>query len=159
VPRIKATTRVIESTGEPPKWCSVLVQQTGEPHRDDRGACRRALANVERAGHIARGRIAIKRNGGISSGADVIAMLRATVTCVDLYSAFIYRGWSVARKINQEILEIRMDIFADGRPRGSQQVVDGKSRIGMDATVNAGSTIDIQGYSQGQLAAARRLAP
>jgi hypothetical protein len=52
-----------------------------------------------------------------------------------------------------------MDIFADGRPRGSQQVVDGKSRIGMDATVNAGSTIDIQGYSQGQLAAARRLAP
>jgi hypothetical protein len=89
----------------------------------------------------------------------VIAMLRATVTCVDLYSAFTYRGWSVARKINQEILEIRMDIFADGRPRGSQQVVDGKSRIGMDATVNAGSTIDIQGYSQGQLAAARRLAP
>jgi hypothetical protein len=53
----------------------------------------------------------------------------------------------------------RIDVFADGRPQSSQQVADGKSRIGMDATVNAGSTIDIQGYSQGQLAAARRLAP
>jgi hypothetical protein len=29
----------------------------------------------------------------------------------------------------------------------------------MAATFNAGSTIDIQGYSQGQLAAARRLTP
>jgi hypothetical protein len=53
----------------------------------------------------------------------------------------------------------RIDVFADGRPQSSQQVADGKSRIGMDATVNAGSTIDIQGYSQGQLAAARRLTP
>ena len=56
-------------------------------------------------------------------------------------------------------LEVRIDVFADGRPQSSQQVADGKSRIGMDATVNAGSTIDIQGYSQGQLAAARRLTP
>ena len=67
----------------------------------------RALANVERAAHIARGRIPIKGNGGISSGADVIAMLRAGATCVDLYSAFVYRGWSAARKINREILELR----------------------------------------------------
>jgi hypothetical protein len=29
----------------------------------------------------------------------------------------------------------------------------------MAATFNAGSTIDIQGYNQGQLAAARRLTP
>jgi hypothetical protein len=56
-------------------------------------------------------------------------------------------------------LEVRIDVFADGRPQSSRQVADGKSRIGMDATVNAGSTIDIQGYSQGQLAAARRLTP
>jgi dihydroorotate dehydrogenase len=64
----------------------------------------RAIANVERAARIARGRIPIKGNGGISSGADVVAMLRAGATCVDLYSAFVYSGWSVARKINRELL-------------------------------------------------------
>lgn len=53
----------------------------------------------------------------------------------------------------------RIDIFADGRPQRSQEVADGKSRISIAATVNAGSTVDIQGYSKGQLAAARRLTP
>ncbi|HJX22667.1 MAG TPA: hypothetical protein VJ454_16850, partial [Steroidobacteraceae bacterium] len=42
-------------------------------------------------------------NGGIRSGEDVLAMLRAGATCVDLYSAFIYQGWSVARRINTEL--------------------------------------------------------
>jgi dihydroorotate dehydrogenase len=64
----------------------------------------RALANVERAAGFARGRIPIKGNGGVSTGADVHAMLAAGATCVDLYSAFVYRGWSVARKINREFL-------------------------------------------------------
>jgi dihydroorotate dehydrogenase (fumarate)/dihydroorotate dehydrogenase len=62
-----------------------------------------ALANVERAAGFARGRIPIKGNGGISSAADVLAMRRAGATCVDLYSAFIYQGWSVARDINREL--------------------------------------------------------
>ena len=56
-------------------------------------------------------------------------------------------------------LEVRIDVFADSRPQSTQQVADGKSRIDLAAAVNAGGTIDIQGYSQGQLAAARRLAP
>jgi dihydroorotate dehydrogenase len=30
-------------------------------------------------------------------------MLRAGATCVDLFSSFIYRGWSVARDINREL--------------------------------------------------------
>src|SRR5207302_11192842 len=64
----------------------------------------RALANVERAAKIARGRIDIKGNGGVSSGADALAMLRAGAVCVDIYSAFIYRGWSVARDVNRELL-------------------------------------------------------
>jgi dihydroorotate dehydrogenase len=62
-----------------------------------------ALANVERAAGFARGRIPIKGNGGISSAADVLAMRRAGATCVDLYSAFVYQGWSVARDINREL--------------------------------------------------------
>jgi dihydroorotate dehydrogenase (fumarate)/dihydroorotate dehydrogenase len=67
----------------------------------------RALANVERAAAIARGRIPIKGNGGVSSGADALAMLRAGATCVDTYSAFVYRGWGVARDINRELIAAR----------------------------------------------------
>ena len=63
-----------------------------------------ALENVERAAGFARGRIPIKGNGGISSAADVLAMLAAGATCVDLYSAFIYQGWTVARDINRELV-------------------------------------------------------
>src|SRR5882762_11240252 len=62
-----------------------------------------ALANVERAAGFARGRIPIKGNGGISSAADVLAMRRAGATCVDLYSAFVYQGWTIARDINREL--------------------------------------------------------
>jgi dihydroorotate dehydrogenase len=63
-----------------------------------------ALANVERAAGFARGRIPIKGNGGVSSAADVLAMRRAGAVCVDLYSAFIYQGWTVARDINLALL-------------------------------------------------------
>ena len=63
-----------------------------------------ALANVERAAGFARGRIPIKGNGGVSSAADVLAMRRAGAVCVDLYSAFVYQGWTVARDINLGLL-------------------------------------------------------
>lgn len=63
-----------------------------------------ALENVERAAGFARGRIPIKGNGGISSAADVLAMRQAGATCVDLYSAFIYQGWTVARDINRDLI-------------------------------------------------------
>jgi dihydroorotate dehydrogenase (fumarate)/dihydroorotate dehydrogenase len=63
-----------------------------------------AVANVARAVRLSRGRLSIKANGGISSGGDVVTMLRAGAACVDIYSAFIYRGWSVARAINRELL-------------------------------------------------------
>jgi dihydroorotate dehydrogenase len=62
-----------------------------------------ALENVARAARFARGRIAIKGNGGVSSAGDVVAMLRAGATCVDLFSSFVYRGWTVARDINREL--------------------------------------------------------
>ena len=65
-----------------------------------------ALANVERAAKFARGRIPIKGNGGVSCAADVLAMRRAGAVCVDLYSAFIYQGWTVARDINRELVAL-----------------------------------------------------
>jgi dihydroorotate dehydrogenase len=78
---------------------------TGHGTLHGRATFETALANVEGTARIARGRIPIKGNGGISSGADVAAMLRAGATCVDLYSAFIYQGWDIARKINRELVE------------------------------------------------------
>lgn len=70
------------------------------------GAIREAaLANVERVARIAHGRISIKGNGGVSTAEDVLAMLRAGACCVDLYSAFIYEGWAIARDINRGLLQ------------------------------------------------------
>jgi len=51
----------------------------------------------------------------------------------------------------------RLDVFADGRPQYSQEISDGKSRVSFAAAVTAGSTIELQCYGKGQLAAARRL--
>jgi dihydroorotate dehydrogenase len=80
-----------------------------------------ALENVARAAGFARGRIAIKGNGGISSAADVVAMLRAGATCVDLYSAFIYQGWSVARDINRELAPLLPQIRSSPSPGGGSR--------------------------------------
>jgi dihydroorotate dehydrogenase len=86
--------------GRPVSEARLGVQQ-GTLH--GRAVFEAALENVTRAAQLARERIAIKGNGGISSAGDVIAMLRAGATCVDLYSAFIYQGWTVARDINREL--------------------------------------------------------
>jgi dihydroorotate dehydrogenase len=51
----------------------------------------------------ARGRLAIKSAGGVFSGADAARLLEAGATTVELYSAFIYRGWDVAGRINHEL--------------------------------------------------------
>jgi dihydroorotate dehydrogenase len=77
---------------------------TGQGTLHGRATFEAALANVARTAAIARGRIAIKGNGGVASGADVRAMLSAGATCVDLYSAFIYRGWDIAKVINRDLV-------------------------------------------------------
>jgi dihydroorotate dehydrogenase (fumarate)/dihydroorotate dehydrogenase len=54
-------------------------------------------------------------------------MLRAGATCVDLYSAFIYQGWRVARRINTELAALlrqhaaahATDAVAGARPAGA----------------------------------------
>jgi len=68
-----------------------------------------AMENLERAAALAAGRLDIKANGGIMTGGDVAAMLRAGACCVDLYSAFIYRGWNAAGLIKAELRDL-MDL-------------------------------------------------
>jgi dihydroorotate dehydrogenase len=50
-----------------------------------------------------RGGLAVKSAGGVFSGADALELLRAGATTIEVYSAFIYRGWDVAAKINREL--------------------------------------------------------
>ena len=55
------------------------------------------------------GRLAIKAAGGVFSGADALRLLQGGATTVEVYSAFIYRGWDVAGRINRELLSLLGD--------------------------------------------------
>jgi dihydroorotate dehydrogenase len=77
---------------------------TGAGTLHGRAIFARALQNVARVADISGARITIKGNGGIASGEDVRVMRKAGASCVDIYSAFVYRGWNVARQINRELL-------------------------------------------------------
>jgi dihydroorotate dehydrogenase len=45
--------------------------------------------------------------------------LRAGATCVDLYSAFIYQGWGVARRINTELAALLRQQHAAAHATGA----------------------------------------
>jgi dihydroorotate dehydrogenase len=64
------------------------------------------LRIVEDVAGRAAGRLAIKAAGGVFSGADALRLLQAGATTVEVYSAFIYRGWDVAGRINRELLDL-----------------------------------------------------
>jgi len=65
----------------------------------------RNLATVRDAVDAARGRIAVKSNGGVFSGADALAALSAGAVAIDVLSAVVYRGWEAAARINRELLQ------------------------------------------------------
>ena len=52
------------------------------------------------------GRLAIKSSGGVFTGDQALTLLQAGATTVEVYSAFIYRGWDVASKINRELAAV-----------------------------------------------------
>ena len=51
-------------------------------------------------------RIAINACGGVFSGEDAWEAIRAGATTVQLYTALVYRGPGVVRRINNELLEL-----------------------------------------------------
>lgn len=87
---------------------------TGSGTLHGRAIFEHALGNVERAARMARGRLDVKGNGGVSTAADVLAMQAAGATCVDLYSALVYRGWGVAHRINRELGQALNDGAGNG---------------------------------------------
>jgi len=64
----------------------------------------RNLKIVREVASVARGRIAIKASGGVSTGAEAFQLLAAGASLIDILTAFVYRGWSAAADINRELL-------------------------------------------------------
>lgn len=64
----------------------------------------KTLQTIRELKQATAGRVAIKANGGIYSGADAFAALAAGAASVDVLASFVYRGWNVANKIKRELL-------------------------------------------------------
>lgn len=64
------------------------------------------LATVQAISAVSRGRIAIKASGGVHTGAEALQLLEAGATMIDIFTAFIFRGWNVAAKIKAEMLAL-----------------------------------------------------
>lgn len=73
----------------------------------------KATALVRDFYRMTGGRIPLIGLGGISTGEDAYEKIRAGASLVQLYTALVYRGPGVARRINEELLQcLRRDGFA-----------------------------------------------
>jgi dihydroorotate dehydrogenase (fumarate)/dihydroorotate dehydrogenase len=63
----------------------------------------RNLTIVREVAAVARGRIAIKAAGGVSTGEEALQILAAGAALIDVLTVFVYRGWAAAALINREL--------------------------------------------------------
>jgi dihydroorotate dehydrogenase len=68
---------------------------------------------LRRAAWEARGRLCLIGVGGVASGADAYAKIKAGATLVQLYSALAYEGPGLVARIKRELLRLVID---DGYP-------------------------------------------
>jgi len=78
---------------------------TGEGSLTGRPTFTTSVEHVGEVATFAAGRFAVIGAGGVFSGSDAFAMLKAGATTVELYSAFIYRGWNVAGAMKRELVD------------------------------------------------------
>lgn len=72
-----------------------------------------STAVLARAHRVAAGRLVLIGCGGVSTGADVLAKLRAGASLVQLYTAFAYAGPALIPRLKRELLTaLRQDGFA-----------------------------------------------
>jgi dihydroorotate dehydrogenase len=64
----------------------------------------RSLEVVQHLGRLVRGRMALIGVGGISSPEDVLAMLAAGASMVQIYTALIYEGPAIVRLLNRGLV-------------------------------------------------------
>ena len=55
---------------------------------------------------LTQGRCPIKARGGIFTSEDAFAAIAAGAITVEVYSGFIYEGWTIARRINRGLLAL-----------------------------------------------------
>ena len=95
---IIATNTSTSRAGIPSRYASLKGGLSGEPLRA------RANAVMRRLAHITAGALPLIGVGGIASAADALERLRAGAWLVQVYTALVYRGPSVARLINAGLL-------------------------------------------------------
>src|SRR5205085_12311875 len=82
------------------------------PHREEAGGLSGAplkalaLQRLRDFRAATGGQLPLIAAGGIASGADAWARIKAGASLVQLYSALVYRGPSLARRINRELKDL-----------------------------------------------------
>ena len=102
---VVANTTVSRPTGLPPQLASEAGGLSGQPLRPI------ALETLRAMARLTAGRLPIIAVGGIASGAEAYARIRAGASLVELYTALIYRGPALLRDI---ITELGKSLEADG---------------------------------------------
>lgn len=64
------------------------------------------LQNIRQLFLATDGTVPIRASGGIFTGQDAFEAMAAGATCVELLTGLVYEGWSIARQINLELLEL-----------------------------------------------------
>jgi dihydroorotate dehydrogenase len=73
----------------------------------------------------ARGRLIVRAAGGVFTGEHALRMFEAGAASVEVYSAFIFRGWGVAGDLKRELLQalaVRQIASVREVPRGVEGV-------------------------------------
>jgi dihydroorotate dehydrogenase len=84
----------------------------GSPHRDETGGLSGAplkalaLQRLRDFRSATGGRLPLIAAGGIGSGADAFARIKAGASLVQLYSALVYRGPGLAKQINRDLRQL-----------------------------------------------------
>jgi dihydroorotate dehydrogenase len=68
-----------------------------------------STAVLSQAADLAKGRLALIGAGGVSSGAEAYAKLRAGASAVQLYSALVYEGPGLVERIKRELAVLLQD--------------------------------------------------
>jgi dihydroorotate dehydrogenase len=72
-----------------------------------------STSNLRQAAQAVRGRMILIGCGGIASGADAYARIRAGATLVQLYTALVFDGPGLVRRIKSELAALlRRDGFS-----------------------------------------------
>lgn len=78
----------------------------GKGNLSGRIVFQKTLESVRSLYEVVGNRAAIKARGGVFTGDDAFQLIAAGASSVDILTAFIYEGWSVARNINSRLLDL-----------------------------------------------------